>query len=105
VELKRYSEALGPLSRAEKLGLDNLRLDNSFGGALANAGRLQEAVGYYQKALKLAADDPPLRLNLALAYLKMGDKQIAQREFDNACRLSPSLCEPYRQLFEKGSVQ
>ena len=105
VELKRYSEALGPLSRAEKLGLDNLRLDNSFGGALANAGRLQEAVGYYQKALKLAPDDPPLRLNLALAYLKMGDKQIAEREFDSACRLSPSLCEPYRQLFKESSAK
>jgi len=104
VDLKRYAEALGPLSRAEKLGLDNLRLDNSFGGALANAGRLQEAVGYYQKALKLAPDDPPVRLNLALAYLKMGDRQTAQREFDSACRVSQSLCEPYRQLFKKGSV-
>lgn len=105
VELKRYSEALGPLSEAEKLGLDNLRLDNSLGGALANAGRLKEAVDHYQKALKLAPNDPPLRLNLALAYLKMGNKQVAQREFDSACQLSPSLCEPYRQLFKKSSGQ
>jgi choline-sulfatase len=105
VELKRYSEALGPLSRAEKLGLDNLRLDNSIGGALANAGRLQEAADYYRKALKLSPDDPPLRLNLALVYLKMGDRQVAQREFDSACHLSPSLCEPYRPLFRKGSAQ
>jgi len=105
VELKRFSEALGPLSRAEKLGLDNPRLDNSLGGALANAGRLQEAIDYYQKALKLAPNDPPLRLNLALAYLKMGNRQIAEREFDSACQLSPSLCEPYRQLFKKSSAQ
>ncbi|HKS96198.1 MAG TPA: sulfatase-like hydrolase/transferase [Terriglobia bacterium] len=105
VELKRYSEALGPLSEAEKFGLDDLRLENSLGGALANAGRLKEAVDHYQKALKLAPDSASLRLNLALAHFKMGDKQAAQREFDSACQLSPSLCEPYRQLFKKTSGQ
>jgi Flp pilus assembly protein TadD len=100
VELKRYAEALGPLSRAEKLGLDNARLENYLGGALANVGRLKEAVLRYQKAIKLAPDDPQYRLNLALAYLKMGDRQIAQREFESVCHASPSLCQPYRKVFE-----
>jgi len=105
VELKRYSEAVGPLSQAEKFGLSDLRLENSLGGALANAGRLPEAVGHYEKALKLAPDSASLRLNLALTYFKMGEKQTAQRQFDSACQLSPSLCEPYRQLFKKTSAQ
>jgi arylsulfatase A-like enzyme/Flp pilus assembly protein TadD len=100
VELKRYQEALGPLSRAEKLGLKNPRLENYFGGALANVGRLKEAVDYYQKALKMTPDDAQLRLNLSLAYLKMGDRQSAQREFEGVCRESPSLCQPYRRIFE-----
>lgn len=100
VELKRYTEALGPLSRAEELGLDNARLENYFGGALANVGRLKEAVDRYQKAIKLAPDDPQFRLNLALAHLKMGDKQIAQHEFESVCHASPSLCQPYRKIFE-----
>jgi len=100
VELKRYAEALDPLTRAERLGLDNARLENYFGGALANVGRLKEAIIRYQKAIKLSPDDPQFRLNLALAYLKMGDRQIAQREFETVCRQSPSLCEPYRRVFK-----
>ena len=100
VELKRYQEALGPLAQAEKLGLDNARLDNYFGGALASVGRLKEAVGYYQKAIKQAPDDPQYRLNLALVHLKMGERQSAQREFETVCRESAPLCAPYRKVFE-----
>ncbi len=100
VELKRYTEALGPLSQAEKLGLDNARLENYLGGALANVGRLHEAVDRYQRAIKLTPDDPQFRLNLALAYLKMGNRPSAQREFESVCRASPSLCEPYRRVFK-----
>jgi tetratricopeptide (TPR) repeat protein len=100
VDLKRFSEALGPLSQAEKLGMDTARLHNYYGGALASTGRLKEAVDHYQRAIKLEPDDPQFRLNLALAHLKMGEKQIAQHEFEGVCQASPSLCQPYRKIFE-----
>jgi arylsulfatase A-like enzyme/Tfp pilus assembly protein PilF len=100
VDLMRYEESLGPLSRAESLGQEDPRLDQYFGTALANVGRFKDAVDHYQKALKLRPDFAEARLSLALTYLNLGDRPDATREFRTLCRQNGSLCEQYRQQFE-----
>ena len=100
VDLKRFQEALGPLSRAEKLGQEDPRLEHYLGTALANVGRFKEAVGHYQKALKMKPDLLQARLSLAFAYLNLGDGQSARREFQTLCQQNCSLCEQYRKQFE-----
>jgi arylsulfatase A-like enzyme/Flp pilus assembly protein TadD len=100
VDLKRYQESLGPLSRAESLGQEDPRLEQYFGTALTYVGRSKEAVDHYQKALKLKPDFAEARLSLAVAYLNLGDRAAATREFRTLCRQNGSLCEQYRQQFE-----
>lgn len=100
VDLKRYSEAVGPLSRAEELGVEDPRLEHYLGTALANLNRFQEAVEHYQKALKLKPDLLQSRLSLAFAYLNLSDRQSARREFQTLCQQSHSLCEQYGKDFQ-----
>jgi arylsulfatase A-like enzyme/Flp pilus assembly protein TadD len=100
VDLKRFQEALGPLSRAEKLGQEDPRLEHYLGTALANVGRFKEATECYQKALKMKPDLAPARLSLAFAYLNLGDRDNAKREFSTFCQQSPSQCAQYRNRFE-----
>jgi arylsulfatase A-like enzyme/Flp pilus assembly protein TadD len=100
VDLRRYAEALGPLSRAEELGLEDPRLEHYLGTALANVGRFNEAVDHYLKALKMKPDLAEARLSLAFAYLNLGDRAKARREFLTLCQQSPSVCQPYRRSFE-----
>jgi arylsulfatase A-like enzyme/Flp pilus assembly protein TadD len=105
VDLKRFQEALGPLSRAEELGLEDPRLEHYLGTALANVGRFKEAVDHYQKALKMKPDLAEARLSVAFAYLNLGDRKSARREFDALCQQDPTMCQPYRQKFEEGAPQ
>ncbi len=100
VEMQRYAEALGPLTRAAELGPENAVLANYLGTAYANTGRLKEAIAAYQRALKMKSDLAPARLNLAFAYLKLGDRASATREFRILCQQSPALCQQYRSRFE-----
>ncbi len=100
VDLQRYQESLGPLGRAESLGQEDARLEQYFGTALANVGRSKDAVGHYQKALKLKPDFAEARLSLALTYLSLGDRSDATREFHTLCRQNASLCQQFRNQFE-----
>jgi Flp pilus assembly protein TadD len=88
------------LGRAESLGQEDPRLEQYFGTALANVNRFKDAVGHYQKALKLKPDFAEARLSLALTYLNLGDRPDATREFHTLCRQNASLCEQYRKQFE-----
>jgi choline-sulfatase len=100
VDLHRYQEALGYLSRAEQLGLESHRLEHYLGTDLANAGRFREAVNCYQKALKMKPDSAETRLSLAFAYLNLGERDNARREFRALCQQNSSVCEQYRKHFE-----
>lgn len=75
-------------------------LANHLGIAYANTGRLKEAIAAYQRALKMKSDLAPARLNLAFAYLKVGDRASATREFRMLCQQSQSLCQQYRSRFD-----
>ncbi len=100
VEMQRYAEALRPLQRATQLGPENPVLANYLGTVLANTGRLKEAIESYRKALAMKADFIAARLNLAFAYLKLGDRASAQREFHTLCQQDAHLCQQYRSRFE-----
>ena len=44
--------------------------------------------------------DAAARLNLAMTYKDLGDKQKAQREFKALCDSGSSLCQQFRSYFE-----
>ena len=100
VEMQRYAEALQPLQRAGELGPENPILANYLGTALANTGRAKEAIESYRKALAMKPDFTAARLNLAFAYLKLGDRASASREFHTLCQQDARLCQQFRSRFE-----
>ena len=59
---------------------------------LSQINRWQEAAECYQKALKMKPDLAPARLSLAFAYLNLGERDNAEREFRTFCQQSPSQC-------------
>jgi len=100
VDLRRYSEALGPLERAASLGDADPVLANYLGTAYANTAQPERAVESYRRALSLKPDYAAARLNLAFAYRKLGDTAKANREFQVVCRQSPALCQQYQGSFQ-----
>lgn len=99
VEMRSYSEALKPLEEAESLGLQDAELCNYLGIALENTNHLKEAVQRFNKSLRLRPAYTAARLNLAFAYLKMGDTAAARREFGQVCQQDARLCAQYRSCF------
>ncbi len=60
----------------------------NLGAALSQAGRYDEAIAEYKKALALK-DVPQLHMNLGLAYYKKGDYVSAGNEFAPLLKLAP----------------
>lgn len=62
---------------------------NEIGQMLAGLGRLDEAIGAYQKALALAPNYPEAHYHLGLAYYNGGARDKAKNEFQQVLRLAP----------------
>jgi tetratricopeptide (TPR) repeat protein len=72
---------------------DMAEVRSDLGAALAGAGRYEEAIGEYQRALAVKPF-PQVRLNLALAYYKSGQLTEAARELERVHRELPSEPRP-----------
>ncbi|HSY18216.1 MAG TPA: tetratricopeptide repeat protein [Candidatus Acidoferrales bacterium] len=66
---------------------DNARAHNNLGYELYKLGRLTEAIGHYQEALRLEPNDASEHDNLATALFQAGQPSEAVREFDQALQL------------------
>src|SRR5215510_10438052 len=66
---------------------------SDLGAALAGAGRYEEAITEYQRALKLKPL-PEVRLNLALAYYKSGKVSQAVEELNQVRKEMPTELRP-----------
>jgi len=64
---------------------------SSFGGALRNTGRFEEAVSAYKKAGQLAPDDIPTHIGLASTYSMMGREKEARAEAAEVLRINPNF--------------
>ena len=65
------------------------------GVALANQGKLKEAIAEYDQAILLAPNLASTYNNRGLAYLHLGQFQRAVQDFAKAIRLSPNIAPPY----------
>ena len=72
---------------------DMASVRSDLGAALAGAGRYEEAISEYQRALQLKSM-PQLRLNLALAYYKSGRLSLAVDEFNKVRLDMPNELQP-----------
>jgi Tfp pilus assembly protein PilF len=91
---KNYADAVHQLEKAAELGMDkDPQLYNFLGISYSLTKRLPQAVESYQKALKI---DPSLaegHLNLGLAYEQLGQKGLADKEYQQACKLKQDFCQ------------
>ena len=77
------------MSAPLQLEPDSPDAHNSYGRALAVAGRLDEAIAQYEEALRLAPELADAHLNLALALRQAGRQQEADAHYREAMRLNP----------------
>jgi tetratricopeptide (TPR) repeat protein len=70
----------------------------NFGRALLRLDRAREAIPLLQQAVTLLPDDPAMRRDLALAYLKGGDAAAALREYRAVIQREPRDAEHHREL-------
>ena len=80
----------------------------NLGNLLLAAGRMDEAIGYYEQALQSRPDYPEARNNLGNAWRALGREQAARASYEAALRLKPDYAEAYYNLgnvaYEAGRI-
>jgi tetratricopeptide (TPR) repeat protein len=77
---------------------NNPRAHNNLGNALLHAGKLQEAVGHYEQALRIRPDFIPAQSNLGVALFGLGKIQQAIGHYEQALRLKPDYADAHNNL-------
>jgi len=85
----RYEEAYGYIQRAYELSPSDFYILDSMGWVLYRLGRLDEAVEYLQKAIKLR-NDPEIAAHLGEVLWVRGDRQAAKDIWDTALKDTPT---------------
>lgn len=84
--------------RAIELNPQRLDPHNALATLAAREGRWEEAVEHYRDLLKAAPDFVEVRRNLGQAYLALGRKEAARREWETAIHLAPGAANPLTDL-------
>jgi len=80
---------------------DNYLAHNNLGFALAEKGKIQEAIDHYNKAIRLKPDYFEAYNNRGNVYANLGQYQLALGDYNEAIRLKPNAAVPY---YNKGCV-
>jgi len=95
VQMRRFTGALPALERGIELGWREAMVYNVLGNTLAALGNTDEARRAYEQAIQRDAKYVDAYANLAVIYIGTRQQQKARQYFQEACRLSDSVC---RQL-------
>jgi len=93
--MRRFTGALPALERGIELGWRDAMVYNVLGNTLAALGNPDAARRAYEQAIQRDAKYVDAYANLAVIYIGMRQQQKARQYFQEACRLSDSVC---RQL-------
>lgn len=98
INQKKYAEALKLLMVEYNTQPDSAPLNYYI--ALCNSflGNLQDAVPYYEKAIKLQPDKVVVLVNAGLCYLKINERAKARKVLERAVELEPSNAKAARLL-------
>jgi Flp pilus assembly protein TadD len=80
------------------IGVRSPVIHNNLGNALADLGRLTEAMGHYREALRLWPNYPEAHNNLGMVLTSVGKFSEAIEECREALRLRPDLAEAHGNL-------
>jgi tetratricopeptide (TPR) repeat protein len=68
------------------------------GGALARLGKMEEAIGYYERALKIDRDNAVTHNNLGMALVNVGRDREAIGHFEEALKITPYYDDAVKNL-------
>jgi predicted Zn-dependent protease len=94
-----YDAALATLRSAAMQ--DDPRVQTMIGFTLRKLGRVDEAFGYYFKALATRPDATTTRQYLGEAYLQIGDPARAREQLAEIAKRCGTTCEDYVALSEE----
>jgi tetratricopeptide (TPR) repeat protein len=89
-----FSVAFNLLSGAENYA----ETDCVMGNALLRMGRIQEAIGHYEQALRIKPDYAEAHNSLGVALGKVGKIQEAIGHYEQALRIKPDFAEAHNSL-------
>ncbi|MGD0650697.1 MAG: tetratricopeptide repeat protein [Verrucomicrobiia bacterium] len=88
---------------------DNPVAHSNLGVALAEQGRVEEALGHFEQALRIEPDYPEAHNNLGLALWQKGKVQEAIRHFERVLQIRPDSAQAHSNLgvalSQEGKVQ
>ena len=70
---------------------DSIDARNTYGRALLEHGRYDEAIAQFKAVLRVEPDHADAHMNLALTFRQLGRTQEAARHYTEALRLNPAL--------------
>jgi len=94
----RYAEAEVFIAQAIRRDATQAKYHNTLGAVLRKAGRKQEAIEAYQKALQVEPDFIDARHNLADVYLGMGKSQKAEHCIEKILDIEPDNIDALNNL-------
>ena len=98
VEQEKIDEALEYATRLTRIGADNPDSYLLMGNAYSAAGRYEDAINSYQKALGLAPEHPGALSGLAHNFKTVGKQDEAIAIYRKCIALNPYFTEPYWSL-------
>ena len=89
MQLGYWQNNLKLLNHTLAVTTDNYSIDNAMGLALEQAGRKDDAIIWYGRAIQIASNYPPAQYNLGMALLKRNWPAPAAEHLAIAARLAP----------------
>jgi protein O-mannosyl-transferase len=91
-----FKNAIPDFEKADELKIEKKHFVNlyvSWGGALANTGKLKEAMKLFDKAIDLDPNDASVYNNRGITKAMLGDTNGAITDFDMAIKLNPEFTD------------
>jgi protein O-mannosyl-transferase len=102
IALDRQEEAISRFQRAIALGSHDATSYLNVGAYLSERGKQQEAIGFFDTALRLMSDSESralVNLDLGFAYTSTGDYEMARARYRESLRIDPErVAEAIRGL-------
>lgn len=77
---------------------DNPRLFNKIGNLLYRLGKYNEAISYFNKAIKVDRGDSIYHYNIGMSYVKLSKDNEAYKEFKKAISMNPNQEKYHHKL-------
>ncbi|MGO9244476.1 MAG: tetratricopeptide repeat protein [Verrucomicrobiia bacterium] len=77
---------------------DNPRVHYNLGVVLGQAGKIDDAIGHYEQALRIKPDDVKTHCNLGIALRQEGKIDDAIGQYEQALRIKPDYADAHNNL-------